>query len=107
MFGVMAIKVRVDEGAAYLKVTGDVDMANANEVQAAALELLEQNITILMLDLTELEFMDSAGVGALVAIRNEAVDAGKMLRVDKINPKTRRLLDLMGLTDWFVIEPSD
>ena len=51
------------------------------------------------LDLSEVTFMDSCGLHALVKLRNERTE----LRVVATSSQVRRLLDTMGMTEQFAM----
>jgi anti-sigma B factor antagonist len=86
-----------------LVVSGDVDVATAGTVLSSGLELLNnrQVPSTLALDLTNVTFIDSTGLGVLVSLRNAAGDDLVLL-----DPSERvlRLLDITGLTSAFTIE---
>ena len=52
----------------------------------------------LVLDLSEVTFIDSAGMRALLIVRENLVTAGRALRLANVTPEVKRLLDLVGLT---------
>ena len=51
--------------------------------------------------------MDSSVLGALVAARNQLRMQDRGLRFRIATPQVRRILELSGLIDSFVIEESD
>jgi len=59
--------VRVDRrgDAAYIAVTGEVDMANAKTAERQILHGISENLTTVTLDLTDLDYIDSAGLWVL------------------------------------------
>ena len=85
-----------DSGAAYLKVAGALDLA-------AAPQLIQEvkESQVLRLDLSEVEFMDSTGLGALITVRNGAREKGEELQLLAISRAVERVLELSGLTDVF------
>ena len=100
----MALDSRVDGAAAHLKVSGDIDFSNSDVLKSAAVRLLEGEVTVLVIDLAELQFMDSSGLGALIAIRNHATQSGRTLQIDNLTGQTRRLFEISGLLDWLVLD---
>jgi anti-anti-sigma factor len=83
---------------ARVAVTGEVDLATAPALRDVLLRVLqEQTCVLLDVDLAGVTFLDCAGVGALVAVRNAAVRAGRQLRVSHPRPIVGRVLDLTGL----------
>jgi anti-anti-sigma factor len=52
-----------------LLLTGELDIATAPELEARAQELCARSATELVIDLSELEFIDSAGLNAILRVR--------------------------------------
>jgi len=81
-------------------VAGEVDLATATALRDSVLRTLhEQDPVVLEIDLAGVTFLDCAGIGALVAARNTAVQIGCRLRVTHPRPIVRLVLDLTGLLD--------
>src|SRR3954470_14492816 len=51
----------------------------------------------LVIDLSEVTFIDSAGVGVLLRVRRNAIEAGCTVRVTGPQPKVRRIFEIYGL----------
>lgn len=66
--------------------------------------LLVQPGRILVVDLSQLTFMDSSGLGALVVARTKALKHEASLVVSRGSPAISRLLEITGLSilevDW-------
>jgi anti-anti-sigma factor len=87
---------------ARVAVAGEVDLATASVLRETLLGVLHtQRHAVLDLDLADVTFLDCAGIGALVAVRNAAVDAGCRVRVCHPEPIVRRVLEVTGLLDVF------
>jgi anti-anti-sigma factor len=81
-------------------VAGEVDLATAPVLSDRLLSLLHgQAPAVLEVDLAECTFVDCAGIGALVGVRNAAVHTGRQMWVTHPQPLVRRVLDLTGLLD--------
>jgi anti-anti-sigma factor len=80
--------------------SGELDMAAAFQLESGLDPLLEDRaVEAVQLDLSEVGFVDSAGLGALLALRERAQDRGIALRISRASDPVRRLLDLTGLGD--------
>src|SRR3954453_10709147 len=55
----------------------------------------------LTVDLRRVPFMDSIGIGTLVAINNKAREVGGVMVVQSPSPFVHRLLQITGLTELF------
>jgi anti-anti-sigma factor len=85
-------------GTVRVAVTGEVDMATATVLRDKLLDALDgQSPSVLEVDLAGVTFLDCAGLGALVAARNAAVQTGRQMRVSHPQPIVRRVLAVTGL----------
>jgi anti-anti-sigma factor len=94
--------VRHDGESVGVALIGELDMAACFKLEAEIDRLLAgHEVRRLVLDLDELTFVDSAGLGALLAIRDRTQELGiEMLLVNPSDP-VRRTLDLSGTAAVF------
>jgi anti-anti-sigma factor len=94
--------VRHDGESVGVALIGELDMAACFKLEAEIDRLLAgHEVRRLVLDLAELTFVDSAGLGALLAIRDRTQELGiEMLLVNPSDP-VRRTLDLSGTASVF------
>src|ERR1700751_2448 len=59
-------------------VRGEVDMATATQLRDALTELVDGGATRIVLDCRGLEFLDSSGIGVLIAVRKRLGDGGSL-----------------------------
>lgn len=62
--------------ATVLTVSGEIDMSNAGDFYQALAAALAGGEAILVVDLTDVAFMDSAGLHALLHARHDAASTG-------------------------------
>jgi anti-anti-sigma factor len=90
--------IRPSPTLARVAVIGEVDLATAKQLRDTLLVVLhDQAPAGVDVDLAGVSFLDCAGIGALVAVRNIAVDAGQHMQVSHPRPNVRRMLELAGL----------
>lgn len=97
---------QVVDGRAVVSVRGDVDLATADRLRDA----LEQALALsnrLQVDVTEMTFIDSTGLSALVWGHRQAAEAGGALTLRGPSPMLRRLLELTRLGTVLVIDEDD
>ncbi len=89
-------------------IGGDIDLASASKVVSAAAPVLARpgNDPVL-LDLGEVTFLDSTGVGCLLEIRSQALAAGRETRIVATSAQVDRVLALAGLADVFSSAEQD
>ena len=87
-----------DEEAVEVVLSGDLDMNATFRIEPEVYRLLTQHgIRRLVLDLAEVGFIDSAGIGALVSIRERAEQFGVELTLTNASETVQRVLDLTGV----------
>jgi anti-anti-sigma factor len=99
------LQSRAEGPNGYLEVSGEVDLAVADELHEAAMGVLDDaDVTTLRVDMTGVTFLDSSGLGALVRARRDAAERG--VSVVLVNPTStvRKVLTITGLDDAFEVE---
>ncbi|MDK3257938.1 STAS domain-containing protein [Blastococcus capsensis] len=82
-----------------LTVTGEVDCSSAPEVRAVLDQLVDAAPTEIVVDLTGVTFLDSAGLSTLAAAHRRALAAGGRLRLLAATRAVIRPLQITGLWD--------
>jgi anti-sigma B factor antagonist len=93
-----------------LAVSGEVDLSNSEKVSELgrlAVDALSDSDRVLIIDLSDVAFMDSTGLGALVVINNAALVRGSEVRLRGVQPLVRRVLELGGLAAAFHLDDVD
>jgi anti-anti-sigma factor len=86
--------------AVLLAVTGELDVATTGEFRASVEELTDPDApSHVTVDMSRLDFIDAAGIGALLSFRDAIDDAGGSIRVRSPKPHVRRVLELAGVID--------
>ena len=76
---------------------GDVDMAVADEVRLKLSELVDRGRSRLVLDLAAVMYIDSSGLGALVAAMKHARGVGGDIKVCALASDVRALFEMTRL----------
>lgn len=91
-----------DEGQVVLILRGEIDISVADDIsEAVALALSWPDCHTLEVDLSEVGFIDSTGLGALIAARNKATSISKAFRVRSPSDRVQRVFDISGLGQVF------
>jgi anti-sigma B factor antagonist len=90
------------DGATVVALAGELDLYNAEDVRAALLECCNEEPTILVLDLSEVTFIDSTALGVLIEARSRLADRGGF-RLASPGLETRRALEVSGLDRHFSV----
>ncbi|HTR44109.1 MAG TPA: STAS domain-containing protein [Thermodesulfovibrionales bacterium] len=62
----MEIKITDHEGVKIISLSGDIDMYTSPEVRKPLLRLIDQRVPVIMIDLTDVAYIDSSGIATFV-----------------------------------------
>ncbi len=100
--------VEVDRlnGVPLARIRGEIDLSNAGDVQAAV-EAAGANASRLVLDLSETEYLDSAGIRVLFQLARAMSSTGCRVRA-VVPPQSpiRRVLELAGIDQAIPLDDS-
>jgi anti-sigma B factor antagonist len=77
-------------------------MATAPQLREALFVILDTGVTSITIDCRGLEFLDSSGIGVLIAVRKRLGDDGS-LTLEAPPAHVRKVLELTGVTDHVTI----
>lgn len=86
-----------------LALAGDVDIGIAGQLRALGSRLAERLAPgeVLEIDVAAVTFIDSSGLGALIAVRNATRAAGGQVALVNASKPVARMLELAGLSRTF------
>src|SRR3954468_16492366 len=92
--GQFDVATELADGTAIVRLSGELDIATADDLKEA-LEILELGADDrLVIDLSAVGFMDSSGLRILIAAQREATAAGYQLTVVTGDSPAKRVLEL-------------
>lgn len=104
----MGVQVTLDLGNAAgpeIVLSGEIDLQVAAELRESGdAAIAAAGGRPVRIDMSAVTFLDSTGIGALVAISNAAHDKDVPLRLRSVPEKITKLLSITGLDDVFVTE---
>ena len=89
-----------------LVVSGDLDLDGSIRLQERVRHAVLAGRTDLTVDLAGVDFIDCAGVGALVATRRKLENLGGGMAVSGTNRVVGRVLELLGMRETFASAPA-
>ncbi|MFF2084364.1 STAS domain-containing protein [Nocardia sp. NPDC058176] len=101
----MTTTTAVHDGVTVLTVTGEVDLATAPALDAAIETILADKPATLVIDLTAVGFLASAGMATLVAAHQRAGDT-TAIAVVADGPATSRQLKMTSLDQVFAMHTT-
>lgn len=93
------VDVRTEGRTAIVSVSGELDLASSPELEQQLARVWESDPEQLVLDLRELEFMDSTGLSIIVGAHQHLAERGRSLSLVKGSAQVQRLLDLTGVAE--------
>jgi anti-sigma B factor antagonist len=89
------------DGIAVVKVQGEVDVYTAPKLREEIHRRLDQGDNRIVVDLTNVAYMDSSGLGVLIGALKRSREENGDLIVASPNPRISRILDVTGLSRIF------
>jgi anti-sigma B factor antagonist len=104
----LSIDLKTENGGETLvfRLRGSLDLATAPTVRAALSEATEKGSQDLIVDLSQLEFLDSTGLGVLIGAHRRAAERGGSFRLIVREGPILRLLTITGLIGVFAVYHS-
>jgi anti-anti-sigma factor len=92
---------------ARITLSGEIDMDNARQVETGILGAISNQLTGVTLDLSGIEYIDSAGLRVLFALgsRLDTLQIALRLLVPKTSP-VRRVIDLSGMAATISVQST-
>lgn len=93
-------------GTRVVAVAGEVDMGTTPRLRSALQQELGSTRSMLVVDLSEVQFLGSSGLAVLVETKGAAGERGIPLRLVCSSREVLRPLEATGLTELFAIYPD-
>jgi anti-sigma B factor antagonist len=85
-------------------VRGELDLHEAPELQDRVRAAIDGGAMLIVVDLTDVTFIDSMALGVLLATANKLHPAGGRLRLVVPNPSIRRIFEISLLDQVFTLD---
>ena len=96
----MALKLGTGEtaGISFITVHGEVDVSCADELRTCISRVMEQEGKGIRIDVADMPYIDSTGIGVLVGAAHEAAEQGISFEVVHPQRNVARVLELLGIS---------
>ncbi len=94
------------DGVPVVRVRGEVDVATAPALRESLDGAVDGGPGTVVVDLSEVTFIDSTGLGVLIGARKRCVDSGRAFRVVVADPRILKVFQITGLDELFTIHPA-
>ena len=93
------------DGACLVRLGGELDLYNAKDVREALMAACGNSAQRVVVDLSEVEFIDSTALGVLIEARSKMTD-GQVFMLAAPGLETRRALKISGLDRHFAVHDT-
>ena len=100
------LELHHDHGSSVISLRGELDLASSGALEEELVRVLASDAEQIVVDLRELDFMDSMGLGVLIKAHQGAQEAGKRLSLVRGGQQVQRLLELTGVAEQLNFVPA-
>ena len=100
------VEVRHGDQAVVIGVSGELDLASSPALEQELDNGAASHAEVVIVDLRQLEFMDSTGLSILVRAHERATEGGRRFAVVRGPQQVQRLLSLTGVADRLTLVDS-
>ena len=100
----MEQEFKVVNGIIQMQLTGKIYVERATKIREQAFTYFEQGYKDFIIDLGEVEHIDSTGLGVLIAIQKRSVQNNGNVTLKNVKGTVKQLFELTRLTKVFHIE---
>ncbi|MFB4319026.1 STAS domain-containing protein [Actinomadura sp. 21ATH] len=101
-----AVAHREEQGLTVVKISGEIDVFTSPRLRELLLEIIDTGAAHLVVDLGEVTFLDSTGLGVLVGIYHRLRARDGSMSFMGVNDRVRRVFHVTQLTKIFVLHHS-
>jgi anti-anti-sigma factor len=91
------------DGHRILRLTGPLTLSNLFEFQAL---VRAEKAAVMIIDLTQVPYIDSAGIGVLMGAHASREQAGRKLALAGVNQRVQQALEITKVFQFFSVYPS-
>jgi anti-anti-sigma factor len=94
-----------DSQSVTIVLSGELDLASAPKLRSGLASLVANGILNIIVDLANLHFIDSTGIGILVTELKRLVADGGTMVVRNAGPQAYRIFEVTGLVELLSVTP--
>lgn len=103
----MDISSRARGEIVILDISGEIDLYNAPEIKDIINKLIEQKKYNVIINLKEVTYIDSSGIGALISSLSNLKKYQGALKIINVFASVKKVFELTKLTSFFEIYDSE
>ena len=102
----MELKIRKNGDVYIIDVTGEMDLYNSYKLKELVMKMLEKNVQNFVINLEQVDYIDSSGIGALIYICSTIKKMNLKLAISNIHGLVKKVIELTKLMGYFPIANS-
>ncbi len=99
MSKVAEVGLRQDGIIGYLDFPRDVTAQTREAAYRAYTELARAKLNVMVMNFTDSDYLNSAGIGLVISLVEDATQAGRRVYAFGLSPHYRKLFGMVGLTE--------
>lgn len=100
----MIQRAEIEDDKVRIFLTGSIYIEEAKLIQEKILSFIEHGQKRFLFDLSEVDYIDSSGLGVFISIKRQALKRGGCMEISGIQGMVKELFVLTRLTKVFGIE---
>lgn len=100
----MALDVRIDHDFVHFRYTGSIYVQEATVIRETLKQYIDKGNKNFVINMSQVDYIDSSGLGVLVAVQKRAVQNGGKVIIKGLKGKVKELFELTRLTRVFEIQ---
>jgi anti-sigma B factor antagonist len=104
----MELKIRKNQEIYIIDIQGELDLYNSYKLKELLMKMLEKKIERFIINLEEVEYIDSSGIGALIYISSTLKKLSHKLAITNIHGSVKKVIEMTKLMEFFpIVETLD
>ncbi|MDA8411723.1 MAG: anti-sigma factor antagonist [Treponema sp.] len=102
----MELKIRKSGENYIIDVNGEMDLYNSYRLKELVMKMLEKKVERFIVNLEQVDYIDSSGIGALIYICSTIKKMNLRLVITNIHGSVKKVIELTKLMGYFPITPT-
>jgi anti-sigma B factor antagonist len=99
----MELKIRKNKEIYIIDIQGELDLYNSYKLKELLMKMLEKKIERFIINMEDVEYIDSSGIGALIYISSTLKKMNLRLAITNIHGSVKKVIELTKLMGYFPI----
>lgn len=102
----MELKIRKSKDVYIVDISGEMDLYNSHKLKELIAKMLERQVRRVVLNLEDVGYIDSSGIGALIYICSTVKKNNTKLYITNVHGSVKKVIELTKLMGFFPITNS-